>query len=110
MRSSVFRGRECGLEFEHAHLEQGLRLGEILESVLAEIDQLRPLGERSLDERSRGLREDDLAAVPRSPYPSSTMDVDSDVVAAASVPSPVCIPIRTRMTPSSGQGWPAIAV
>ena len=57
-------GREVGRKVRGHDLEEAVRVGEVLEAMLAEIAQAHPVRKVLGDERGDGVREQNLAAVP----------------------------------------------
>lgn len=59
------------------------RTGEVAQSVLAEIAQLHPWGQRPVEQRRRGLRDEDLPAVAECHQTGGAVERRAEVVAVA---------------------------
>ena len=73
------QGRELGEEPDDRELVQALGVRHVLEAMVAEVNELRALGEGVLNQLLRGPRQQDLSPVSGVPDPGRAMDVEADV-------------------------------
>lgn len=78
--------RELALQAGDGQLEEGLVVGEVLQSMLAHVAQRCSLGDMTLHESRRRLRQDDLVAMAGRGDPRRPVHVQPDVVVASEGP------------------------